>query len=98
MKKYFLFIFLFISCFCFFSQNQKQDSLWSVYNNKSLPDTSRLKAIHAIAWNLRGNNPDTAIVFAEQERKLAEASHQKKWEGGAINIIGISFMYKGNYP
>ncbi len=81
-----------------YSQNKKPDSLWFVYNNKAKADTNRLEAIHAIANIYRDNNPDTAIILAEQELKLAQTSKQKKYEGKAFNIIGVIFMNKGDYP
>jgi|ERR1700757_870364 len=77
---------------------QNLDSLWQVYNNKSQPDTNRLKAIKSIAWSYRSNNPDTAIILAEQELQLAQATKQKVYEAGALNIIGVSYMFKSNYP
>jgi len=86
-------VFLIFNSFCF-SQN---DSLWAVYQNKNEADTNRLKAIHAIAWSYIGNNPDTAIILAEQELQLAIKAKAKNYEGKALNIIGISFNNKGNY-
>jgi len=80
---------------------QNTDSLWSVYNNKSQADTNRLHAIHAIAWSLVDNKPDTAIILAEQEVQLANAlslGKGKKWLGRAFITIGVAFKFKGNYP
>jgi len=77
---------------------QNLDSLWTVYNNKSQTDTNRLNAIHAIAKSYVGNSPDTAIILAEQELKFAQTTKQKIYEGKALNIIGVSFNNKGNYP
>src|ERR1035437_5269455 len=85
---------------------QNIDSLWAIYNNKTQPDTNRLKALQIIAWNLRNNNPDTAIILAEQEVQLAQQSKQKKlapnlfrrYEAMAFIIMGQSHVNKGNYP
>ncbi|MHB8261673.1 MAG: hypothetical protein ACYDCN_07085 [Bacteroidia bacterium] len=81
------------------SQNRKIDSLWKVYNNTAQADTNRLKAIHAIAWSYMSNNPDTAIILAEQELKLANTipnKQGKKWAANALYTIGASFHYKSN--
>src|ERR1700752_1765413 len=82
-------------------QNKKIDSLWSVYNNKSLEDSARLNALHFIAWSYRGNKPDTAIILAEQELKLANTlsiNKAKIWAARAFNTIGVSYKNKSNYP
>src|ERR1035437_6562473 len=82
---------------------QNTDSLLAVYNKKTQADTNRLKAIQVIAWNLRSNNPDTAIILAEQQLQLAQQSKQKKlapnlfrkYEATAFIIIGQSLINKG---
>ena len=98
MRKLYLFIVLVMAVKQSFSQNKKTDSLWAVYNNKNQTDTNRLKAIFTIARGYVYNNPDTAIILAEQELGLAQQSQQKKYEANAFNIIGASYMGKGSYP
>ncbi|HXD92515.1 MAG TPA: tetratricopeptide repeat protein [Bacteroidia bacterium] len=83
------------------SYSQNHDSLWSVYNNKSLSDTDRIKAIHIIAWSYTNNNPDTAILLANLELELANSIPSKKGKmlsAGAYNTMGVAFELKGNYP
>ena len=77
------------------SQNKMFDSLWNVYQNKSLADTCRLKAINTMAWRYRHIKPDTAIILAQQELLFAQQCKQKKYEGQAHNTIGVGFMTKG---
>ncbi len=79
-------------------QAQNLDSLWKVYNNTSQADTNRLKAIHKIAWSYSSNNPDTAIILAGQELKLARQTKQRKYEARALNTIGVSYTNNGDYP
>jgi two-component sensor histidine kinase len=79
-----------------FSQNK--DSLWAIYRNTAEADTNRLKAINEIANLYRDNNPSTAIVLAQQELRLAEKIHQKKYIGKALNFIGVLNKNKGIYP
>jgi len=80
------------------AQSKKIDSLWAIYKNKAEADTARLKATHAIANMYLYNNPDTCIIIAEQELKLAQQTKQRKYEGNALNIIAVSYLNKGNYP
>jgi tetratricopeptide (TPR) repeat protein len=99
MKKHLLFIFLIVnSCL---SCAQNLDSLWAVYNNKAEADTNRLKAIQKLIRNYAGNNPDTAIVLAQQEEQLADLlppSNKKTWIADAFGNAGFCFMNKGDLP
>ncbi len=84
-----------------YAQNKKYDSLWVVYNNKALPDISRLRAINTIAYSFRKTNSDTAIILAESELRLANSlpkAKGKKWAARALYIIATSYLYKSNYP
>src|SRR6266404_1544298 len=96
MKKtlYIFFISVLISQFC---AAQKLDSLWKVYNNRNQTDTNRLEAINAISWSYIWNNPDTAIILANQELKLAQTTKQKKYEASALNTLGNSYSNKGDF-
>src|ERR1700745_1994173 len=98
MSRFLLFIFLSI-CSCL-SVGQKLDSLWKVYNDKTQADTARVNAIHNIARSYMNNKPDTAIILAEQELKLANSISINKaniWAANALNVLGIAHSYKGNY-
>lgn len=103
-----LFLFLiFFAVGCSFSQNI--DSLYTIYNNKTQPDTMRLNAIHEIAIFYLYNNPDTTLILAKQELELAKVMFNnakkntikqagKKWQANSLNIMGASFQIKSDYP
>ncbi|MDP2388358.1 MAG: tetratricopeptide repeat protein [Bacteroidota bacterium] len=95
LKTFLLLLIILLSVSRFYSQ--KRDSLWSVYKNASQTDTNRLKAIDEIATYYRSNNPDSAIIVAQQQLKLAQSSKQKKYEAKAYNTIGLSYANKGDY-
>jgi len=77
---------------------QNLDSLWSVWNDQSQADTSRLKAIHEIARSgYVYSQPDSAFYFAQLEYDLAEKSGLKKQIAGALSTQGISFAVRGDY-
>src|SRR4051812_29536712 len=97
MEKKVLFFLLILACFCI-GQAQRSDSLWEIYNNKAKPDTVRLIAIRAIAWGYSNVNTDSAIFYAEKEKQLAVETKRGRWEAGALNIVGVSYMNTGNYP
>ncbi|HXD92592.1 MAG TPA: tetratricopeptide repeat protein [Bacteroidia bacterium] len=99
MKKCLFFILL-IACFCI-STGQNLDSLWKIYNNKEQADTNRLKAIQTLIRNYATNDPDTAIVLAQLEEKLADLlppSNKKTWIADALGNTGFCFMNKGDLP
>lgn len=81
-----------------FSYSQNLDSIINIFKNDKLNDTIRLNAIHSIAKNYILFNPDSSIVFAKQELKLAKESDHKKYQAKAYNLIGIAFNTKNNYP
>jgi len=100
VKKFLLLIFL-ITCYeSFLGQTKKLDSLNKVYHNKNEADTNRLKALYTIAWSYTGDDPDTAIVLAEEELKLINSIPQekrKRWIAKAYSTIGNALINKGDY-
>ena len=80
------------------AQEVDLDSLWGVWNNKTQPDTNRLKAMKSIAYDgYLFTQPDSAFYFAQMAYDFAEARNNKKWMAAALNIQGVSFKEKQNY-
>lgn len=78
---------------------QNIDSLKNVWQDKTLPDTTRLKAIHKITWDgYLYSQPDSAFHFAQQQYDLAKSKGLKKQMAEALNTQGVSFYLQGNYP
>lgn len=83
------------------------DSLWSVWLNESLPDTSRLKAMQTYAWDgYLFTNADSAFYYAQLQYDFAEglltSNSNKRKEGlkymsAALNTQGASYYIRGNY-
>ncbi len=96
-------LFIFLVPFLFFQKpihaqaRMNADSLWKAFNNTSLPDTSRLTAIHELAWQQVFSNFDSAIVLAKMELSYAEKTNNKKYQAGADNSIGIAYINMGDY-
>ena len=92
---------LFISCFFVFYSNegmaQSMNDFLDVFNNKQQPDTIRLKAIGDLAWAYASENPDSGIIFAQQQLKYAQQTNQKKYEAKALASMGKANLNKGNY-
>ena len=95
-KLYLFFIALFIGCSSIAQVNL--DSLWSVWNDNTQADTSRLKAIHKIAWDgYLFSNPDSAFYFAQDQYGLAKSVNNKNSMADALNTQGVSFAIRANY-
>src|ERR1700744_1999683 len=91
---------LFITNLFVQSYAQNTDSLWKVYKDKTKPDTCHINALQKIAMSFVSNNPDTTIILAQEALKLAgslSGKPAKIWTAKALNSLGISYSYKGNY-
>nr|AOE12545.1 serine/threonine protein kinase [uncultured bacterium]CCF99359.1 serine/threonine protein kinases [uncultured Cytophagia bacterium] len=74
------------------------DSLWSVWNDKTQPDTNRLKAMNKIAWDgYLFSQPDSAFYFAQMQYDFALSVNNKRFMAHSISTQGVSFAIRGNY-
>lgn len=75
------------------------DSLRGVWNDKSQADTTRLEAMKKIAWDgYLFSQPDSAFHFAQLHYELAKKKGLKEQMALALNIQGVSFHIRANYP
>ncbi|MEK6614526.1 MAG: tetratricopeptide repeat protein, partial [Bacteroidota bacterium] len=96
-KKLYIFFLLFYPLFSF-SQQSKIDSLLSVLKTVK-EDTIKANILNELSKQLwqRGNY-DTALIYAENAKKLAEKINFKKGSVSAYNNIGVVNLYIGNFP
>src|ERR1039458_6378768 len=80
-----------------FSQQSKTDSLKTLLK-RDKEDTSKVNHLNAIGWELKSNNPDTAIILSNQALSLAEKSGWKKGMANSNGQLGVYNFYKGTYP
>lgn len=81
------------------AQVTELDSLWRVWNDKSLPDTARMQAMDYITFDhYMFNRPDTAYVLAGLVHDLAKRNGNTKYEAWALNAQGASLQETGDYP
>jgi len=95
-------LFFFISFLSFasvfgYSQNSKIDSLKELVQNTP-PDTIQLKALLDLSKSLFRFEPDTAIVYANQAKELAEQLDRKEDLGYALKNIGLAYYIKSDFP
>jgi len=75
----------------------QQDSLLTVWNDLSQPDTVRLKAVHRVAWEgFRFKNPDSAFYYAQLQYDFASTIKNTAFQVLALNIHGDFYLLKGD--
>ena len=93
--------YLVIISFCLFitmATALNHDSLYDVWNDKTVSDTIRLKAIQKLSWNgYLFSQPDSAFYFAGLQYEFAKSIGNKKWMASGLNTQGASFAIRSNY-
>jgi tetratricopeptide (TPR) repeat protein len=93
------FLFLLLIPFVQFPQSSKVfklDSLCSVWNDTSNPDTIRLHALHNVIWEeYLFVNPDSGIFYAEIMNGMSAERELKAFMAISSNLKGIAFQIKG---
>ncbi len=75
----------------------KIDSLWTVWDDHTQPNTARLEAINALTLSYWHDNPDTAIILAEKQLAFAQRLGLKKWQAKAYTAMGKIYGHQGEY-
>ena len=96
--KIFRFTILFcVICSNLFANQVNLNSWWSVWNDPSQPDTTRLNAIQRFAESgYLYSQPDSAFYFAQLQYDYADKKGLKKQKASALSLLGESSYYKGN--
>ncbi len=77
---------------------QNADSLLSIWNNKSLPDSIRLNAMDVLSWDVYLYSiPDTAHYYAQIYFEYAQKKGLKKHMAISLNTQGIANFIQGKY-
>lgn len=78
--------------------NSKLDSLWNVWNNESLADSTRLKAIKKFAWDgYLFTQPDSAFYYAGIQYEFAKKCGNEKQMARALFTQGTSKLVQGKF-
>jgi adenylate cyclase len=99
IKSLVLFIWMMLATTPLSAQQTHLDSLWAVWNNPSLHDTLRLRAIYDYAWDgYLNTQPDSAIYFAKIQYAYAESKGLKKDMANALSVQGQALQTLGDMP
>jgi PAS domain S-box-containing protein len=75
----------------------KSDSLWTVWEDKTQPDSSRIKALCDFANEYLKTNPDSSLFYAKKAYDIAESKGYDKQKLKALSIIGSAYNRKSDY-
>ena len=96
MKKILFILLISIISFNGISQT-KSDSLWTVWNDESQADSSRLKALDKAIWkDYLFRDQDSAYYYAQIQNDFAQKKELKEFMVKAITTQGVSFDVVGN--
>lgn len=74
------------------------DSLWSVWNDPSQADTSRLAAMSTFSFDgYVSSQPDSAFYFSQLQYDLAKNTGHEGWMANALSTQGVSFIKRSDY-
>ncbi len=97
MRKLLLLIFISFSGICLKAQTNL-DSLFTVWQDPTQPDTTRLKAIDKFAWyGYLFTQPDSAFYYAQLQYDFAESKGIKSQMAWALNTQGYSLAVRSDY-
>lgn len=97
MKKQFAIIFLSLVSFTFLGAQSKLDSLQTALTKIKTDDTSKVNVLNGIAKELRGNQPDKALIYVNQAQALAEQLAFTRGMAAAYNTLAIIYRNKGDF-
>ncbi|MCB9224972.1 MAG: tetratricopeptide repeat protein [Crocinitomicaceae bacterium] len=92
--KYLIIIFLYCSS-CLVLASEKTDSLWTVWQDETIPVIDRVNAINDIAGEFYRSKSDSAKVLAEMGLEAAEKAGYLNGVYRSKFLIGQSLYYKG---
>ena len=92
-------IFLTLMLMGFANAQTKLDSLYSVWEDKTQADSSRVNAFKDYIWDgYLFSQPDSALVLAETLIEFSRSKDYKLGSALALRIQGISYAVKSDYP
>lgn len=76
---------------------QNIDSLWKVFNNKALPDTSRFDACDGLRMAYEETNPDSAMIMAQKLYAFSQNMNSGHCQAIAVFSLGFEHFAAGKY-
>ncbi|HTL81660.1 MAG TPA: hypothetical protein VL651_08140 [Bacteroidia bacterium] len=73
------------------------DSLWKVYNDKTKPDTIRMRALQNYAWQSQIKSLDSCLAYASVLHDYAKRVNSTKFLGYAENDMAVIYKKKTLY-
>ena len=78
------------------AQNDKTDSLKTVFENIELHDTVRVKALEALTWFYYSRDNQQFFKYAQEYLDFSKKIDIEKWKAKAYNTLGVGY-YLNDY-
>ncbi len=75
----------------------QSDSLWTIWNNATAADSTRLKAIQTLAWKAVFEQPDSGMALANKQLALAQRANDRKAQYEAYTTLAVGSSMKSDY-
>ena len=96
-SKWLCFIFIFV--FNLANTQTNLDSLYTVWQDKTQADSSRVTAFQDYIWDgYLFSQPDSALILADRLYEFSSKKNNKKGMGSALNLKGIGYYVKSDFP
>ncbi|HEX8515955.1 MAG TPA: tetratricopeptide repeat protein [Bacteroidia bacterium] len=96
LKKNIIYLILFFQPVFIRAQEVNADSILRLIRSDKA-DTNKVVHLNDLAWELSNNNPDTALILAEEAKSLSEELGWKAGIGSSCHKIGWILYLKGEY-
>ena len=73
------------------SSQVRKDTLWSVWNDRTQTDSTRLEAYINFGWEVLGSDPDSALILGKKQYELARSKGFKRHMALALNLCGGAY-------
>ncbi|MES2762832.1 MAG: tetratricopeptide repeat protein [Bacteroidota bacterium] len=74
-----------------------RDSLWNVFNDKTLPDTIRIDACDELRMFYDESNADSSLIVSKIMFEFSKGMKIEKWHARAFFGLGYSYFGVGKY-
>ncbi|MEH6535891.1 MAG: adenylate/guanylate cyclase domain-containing protein [Psychroserpens sp.] len=91
--------FIFSLIFTITNAQTNLDSLYTVWEDQTQPDSSRIKALDDYIWfGYVYSDPDKAIILSDTLFEFSKKRGKKKVMASALNMKGMAYYNKSDFP
>jgi tetratricopeptide (TPR) repeat protein len=77
--------------------NANNDSLYGVWQDESMHDTIRIKALDKVCWSMIYSNTDSVTIMSQMALEMAKEGGHDKFEANSYNTLSIANYIRSDY-